>query len=383
MAMTSSAHRGGAALAAAAGPTIGLVLAPSHPAAESVPARPRALVVDDDDEIRRVLRRLLEREGFDVQEADGVDGALEVLAHDGEVGLVISDLHMPHRNGTELLNELLVQYPDTSVIMVTGDGDVSTAVECLKLGAVDYLSKPIDLPVVRARVAKAMRDRARNVELRRLQQTFEEDLQREVRTLSHRNRAMFIAQVQMAVTMLEARDAYTRGHSRRVAEYSTVIGRQLDLDVMLIDELQLAGELHDIGKIGTPDAVLRKAGPLTAEEVAQIRRHTIDGEAMLAALRDDHPAVLQVVRSHHERVDGTGFPDGLCGNEISLLARIVSVADAFDAMTSTRTYRELQPTASAFEVLRQAAGAQFDPVVVTAFLATQSLAAVEQRNSPT
>lgn len=343
----------------------------------------RALVVDDDEDIRRVLRRLLEREGFDVQDADGVDSALELLARDGAVALAISDLHMPHRKGTELLNELLMQYPDTSVIMLTGDGDVSTAVECLKIGAADYLSKPIDLPVVRARVARAMTERSRIVELRQLRETFEENLQHQVQTLSRKNRDMFIAQVQMAVTMLEARDAYTRGHSQRVAEYSTAIGRQLDLDGMLLDELRLAGELHDIGKIGTPDAVLRKAGPLTDEEVAQIRRHTIDGEAMLEALRDDHPAVLQVVRSHHERVDGTGFPDRLCGDEISLLARIVSVADAFDAMTSTRTYRELQPTASAFEVLRQAAGTQFDPDVVTAFRATQPYLGIERRSAAT
>src|SRR5690606_32171201 len=128
----------------------------------------------------------------------------------------------------------------------------------------------------------------------------------------------FLAQVQMAVRMLEAKDPYTRGHSERVAKYSDQVARQLGLPDNILSEIELGGELHDIGKIGTRDAVLNKAGRLTEEEFGEMRRHTIDGEEMLSVLRDDHPVALNIVRSHHERLDGSGFPDGLVGDAIPL-----------------------------------------------------------------
>ncbi|MGH7594600.1 MAG: HD-GYP domain-containing protein, partial [Gemmatimonadales bacterium] len=178
-----------------------------------------------------------------------------------------------------------------------------------------------------------------------------------------------LAQVQMAVTMLEAKDPYTRGHSRRVAEYAVATGRRMNLAPTLIEQLRLGGELHDIGKIGTRDAVLHKPGPLDAEEFAEIRRHTVEGEAMLSVLRADHPEVLHIVRWHHERLDGSGFPDGLLAHQIPIAARIVSVVDAFDAMTTSRAYRTQQGNDVAINELHRGAGKQFDPVVVAAFLA--------------
>ena len=178
---------------------------------------------------------------------------------------------------------------------------------------------------------------------------------------------MFLAQVQMAVTMLEAKDPYTRGHAHRVSQYTEATARTMGLDEPLVQQLRLGAELHDIGKIGTRDAVLNKAGALTAAEFAEMRRHTIDGEAMLEVLRADHPEVLAIVRSHHERIDGTGFPDGLVADAIPKSARIVSVVDAFDAMTSTRTYRKKQGGQVAMAELERGSGSQFDPSVVVAF----------------
>jgi len=327
----------------------------------------RVLVVDDDRRVRELLVRVLAMSGYQVSEAAGTDAALALLGHSDEFALVVSDLNMPVRDGRELLREIRQHYPDTAVVMLTGNDDVVPAVECLKIGASDYLAKPVQVQEVRARIEKALSERNLSLEVRRLRDNYHRDLVRQVRDLSRKNQAMFLEQVQMAVTMLEAKDPYTRGHSDRVAGYAVATGRMLQLDESLLDQLQLGGELHDIGKIGTRDAVLHKMGPLTDDEFAEMRRHTVEGESMLSVLRDEHPAVLHIVRWHHERMDGTGFPDGLSGAQIPLAARIVSVADAFDAMTSTRAYRKFQSTESSIDELRRNAGKQFDPEVLAAF----------------
>lgn len=329
----------------------------------------RVLVVDDDSGVREILVRLLTSQGYAVTEADGTDAALAILIRDREVPLVVSDVNMPGRDGRELLREIRSRFPDTAVVMLTGDGDVATAVECLKIGASDYLSKPVQVHEVRARIDKALAERQLTLEVRRLRERYHTDLERQVRDLARKNQAMFLAQVQMAVTMLEAKDPYTRGHSGRVAEYAVATGRQMGISIALLEEIRLGGELHDIGKIGTRDAVLQKPGPLTDEEFAEIRRHTVDGEAMLSVLRTDHPEVLHIARWHHERLDGTGFPDGLTGQQIPVTARIVSVVDAFDAMTTTRSYRENQSIDGAWTELQRCAGRQFDPDVIAAFRA--------------
>jgi response regulator RpfG family c-di-GMP phosphodiesterase len=340
--------------------------APPAPSADASPTR--VLVVDDDARIREVLARLLSSAHFQVAEAESTDAALALLERDGEIPLIVTDLHMPGRDGQELLREVRRRYPDTAVVMLTGDGDVGSAVECLKIGARDYLSKPVQAQEVRARIEKALDERKLAIEMRELRDSYHRDLERQVQDLSRKNQAAFLAQVQMAVTMLEAKDPYTRGHSRRVAEYAVATGRQLGLPANLLEQLRLGGELHDIGKIGTRDAVLHKAGPLDAEEFAEIRRHTVEGEAMLSVLRADHPEVLHIVRWHHERLDGSGFPDGLVAHQIPIAARIVCVVDAFDAMTTTRAYRDHQLAEAAIAELQRCAGKQFDPTVVAAFL---------------
>ncbi|HEY8062781.1 MAG TPA: HD domain-containing phosphohydrolase [Gemmatimonadales bacterium] len=341
--------------------------APSAPSTDASPTR--VLLVDDDARIRAVLARLLSGARFQISEAASTDAALALLEQDGEIPLIVTDLHMPGRDGQELLREVRRRYPDTAVVMLTGDGDIGSAVECLKIGARDYLSKPVQAQEVRARIEKALDERKLAIEMRELRERYHRDLERQVQDLSRKNQSAFLAQVQMAVTMLEAKDPYTRGHSRRVAEYAVATGRQLGLSGNLLEQLRLGGELHDIGKIGTRDAVLHKAGPLDAEEFAEVRRHTVEGEAMLSVLRADHPEVLHIVRWHHERLDGSGFPDGLVAHQIPIAARIVCVVDAFDAMTTTRAYRDHQLAEAAIAELRRCAGQQFDPAVVTAFLA--------------
>lgn len=333
------------------------------------PTPRRILVVDDDADIRSVLVRVLRAHDFDVHDASGTDAALALVRELGEVSMILTDIHMPGRDGLALLAELQQQHPDTAVLMLTGDADLGTAVECLKRGAMDYLSKPVVVEEVWARVDKAFDKRRLTLEVRHLQESYQADLERRVSELARKNQQMFLSQVQMAVRMLEAKDPYTRGHSTRVAEYAVGVGRLLGLGPGMLDSLRLGGELHDIGKIGTRDAVLNKPDKLTPEEFEEVKRHTTDGAEMLSVLRDEHPEVLRIVRSHHERFDGSGFPDGLRGGAIPQSARIVAVADAFDAMTSTRAYRERQDHAWAYGELTRSMGSHFDPDMVRAFIA--------------
>ena len=176
-----------------------------------------------------------------------------------------------------------------------------------------------------------------------------------------------MGQIQMAVRMLEKKDGYTRGHSQRVSRYAVKTATLMGFSGTVLDQIRLGGELHDIGKLGTRDAVLHKPGPLTPVEFEEIKRHVLEGEEILEPLRRDHPLVLQIVRSHHERLDGSGFPDGLKGGAIPVAARIVAVVDAFDAMTTHRAYRDPRTTQDAMEELVRFAGLQFDREVVLAF----------------
>lgn len=342
------------------------------PASRAASMSQRILVVDDEKDIRRVLRRILEARGYHVTEAGSAEEALALASQDSALALVVSDIHMPEKDGIWLLGELRRRFPDVGVLMVTGDGGIDTAVECLKVGALDYVSKPMIVAEVQSRVEQALDKLQMQFEIRRFQQRYQADLEMRVRELSHKNQRMFLAQVQMAVQMLEAKDPYTRGHSQRVSEYAVSTARVLGMPETELVELRLGGELHDIGKIGTRDAVLHKPGQLTPEEFAEIKQHTIDGEAMLSVLRDDHPTVLQIVRWHHERLDGSGFPDGLAADSIPMPVRIISVADAFDAMTSTRAYRNKETFDWAVAELERSSGAQFDPDVVRAFLDAHS-----------
>lgn len=339
--------------------------APRDPPATTGESLVRCVVVDDDPAVRRAVTRMVESLGLTCRDAADGDEALALLHQLGEVPLVISDIQMPGMDGIALLRHLRQRLPDTVVIMLSGLAEVETAVECLQHGAIDYLSKPVLLDELRARVHQALEKR----DLRLQNRYYQLQLESRVRELTARNRELFLEQIQLAVRLLEARDTYTRGHSQRVARYATGTAVRLGLTGERLEQVKLGGELHDIGKIGTADHILHKPGPLTEEEFALIKRHTTDGERILAPLLRDRTAVMQIVRSHHERLDGRGFPDGLAGDGIPFEARIVAVVDAFDAMTTNRAYREARDPADAMQELRRHNGTQFDPAVVDAFLA--------------
>jgi putative two-component system response regulator len=320
-------------------------------------------VVDDDAQVRHSLARVVQAHGLATLEASSAAEALAILESRGEIPLVISDIYMPEMNGVTFLREALRLYPDTAFVMLTGVAEVATAVECLKLGALDYISKPVLVQEVQARVDKALEKRDLVLQNRFYQQ----HLESRVRELDRRNKQFLINGVQMLVHALEAKDAYTSGHSTRVSRYAVKTAVQLGYTGERLEHVRLGGELHDIGKIGTREDILNKPGPLTPEEFEHIKGHAALGERILAPALAESPTVLRIVRSHHERMDGGGFPDGLVGAQIPAEARILAVVDAFDAMTTNRAYRASRTPAEAVDELRRCTQSHFDPEVVDAF----------------
>lgn len=321
------------------------------------------LVVDDEPRLRQVLVRLLETDGFQVREAGtGVEALQAMETH--PVSLVISDLRMPQMDGATLLGHLTQRWPDTAVVMVSAVADVDMAVKCLHLGALDYVSKPFNLEEVRARVDQAMQRRLLKLELK----LHQENLEARVRAAERRIKEKFDGGVEALAQALEEKDAYLHGHSQRVAEYALAIARQLGLDAAALETIKLGGHLHDIGKIGVREEVLHKPGGLTEAEYRHIMEHPTIGARILEPLMRDRPPVIAIVRSHHERIDGKGLPDGVKAETLPLVVRIVSVADALDAMTSKRPYRDALKPERALEELRRQRGIQWDPAAVDGFL---------------
>ncbi len=322
------------------------------------------LIVDDEPRLREALVRLMRGDGFVCFQAGSGHEALDVLRRE-RITVMLSDICMPGMDGTALLREVRTHYPDVAVVMITAVAEVEVAVELLGLGAMDYLTKPFVLEEVRARVQQALEKRRLIMENREYQEHLEERVQAQAQRLEE----LFLASIQSLAEALELKDPYTRGHSVRVSRYATAIADTLGIAGEVRRQIELGGHLHDIGKIGVRESVLNKEGPLTEEEYQHIMTHPVLGWRILQPLLTDATVALNVVRSHHERFDGRGIPDGLSGTEIPLEARIAAVADSFDAMMSWRPYRRhgLGFDAAVAE-LRQHAGTQFDPQVIAAFL---------------
>lgn len=327
---------------------------------------PRCLVVDDEPRLRQVLVRLMRADGFVVDEAgNGVEALAAMQANPAT--LVLSDIQMPGMDGFALLRELRVRWPEAAVVMVSGNGDVQVAVSCLAVGAMDYLTKPFHLEEVRARLTQVLERRRLVLENREYQFRLEQ----KVAAQGRRIETQFLGGVQALVEALEAKDPYTRGHSERVSHYAGAIARGLGLDEATVRAVELGGRLHDIGKIGVREDVLTKPARLTQDEYEHVMTHMMVGWRILSGLVDDRTELLNIVRHHHERIDGFGLPDALVGDAIPLEARIVAVADSFDAMTSGRRYRDDggKLLEEALSELERCAGTQFDAACVRAFVA--------------
>jgi len=321
------------------------------------------LVVDDEPPVRHAMVRVLEGAGYRVLSADSGPAAIATLEREA-IDLVVSDLQMPGMDGVQLLGTIQRRWPEVATVMVTGVAEIDTAVQLLQAGAYDYITKPFSIDEVRARIRQALDKRRLVIENRR----YQHHLSELVRQQAARIEELFLEAVQTLVHALEAKDAYTQGHSARVSAYAGRTARQLGLPDAEVQLVELAAEMHDVGKIGVREAVLFKAGRLTDEEYRHIMDHTTIGARIMAPLFKNAPQALAIVRSHHERMDGLGFPDRLKGDKVPFFARLVSVVDAFDAMTSGRTYRAALSVDRALTELNANVGTQFDPDVVSAFV---------------
>lgn len=308
------------------------------------PRRPRLLLVDDDPAILALLRAFLSPLECDIEVAGDGIAALDAVRRRSP-DLVLLDVTMPGPNGFEVCRAIKTS-PATRllpVVMITGRTGVSDHVMALEAGADDLLPKPI----VRAELLARVRS------LLRLKSLYDE--------LDDADRVIFAL-----AAAVEAKDNYTEDHTERVALTSRALGLRLGVSEPQLDVLYRGGMIHDIGKLGVPDSILQKQGSLSPQESAIMRRHPIVGEQIVAPLRSAG-ALREIVRHHHERYDGDGYPDGLRGERIPLLARIVAVADAFDALVSDRPYRPGRTSEEAVAILQDGAGAQWDPKLVAVF----------------
>jgi putative nucleotidyltransferase with HDIG domain len=328
---------------------------------------PRILIVDDEVEITEILADLLS-EDYDCIKAGSAENALARLS-EGQFQLVISDITMPGMSGLDMIPHVKELSPDTVVVMISGMQTVESAIGALRLGAFDYLMKPFDLRQVEAVVKRALEHHDLVTAKQRYENHLEELVEQRTAELDRALNSLegaYRSTLKALTAALETRDSETHGHSERVVTYSLRLGREYGLNSDEMKSLEFGSLLHDIGKIGVPDSILRKPAKLTEEEWVRMREHPLHGQQILRGIEFLQGA-SRVVAQHHEKWDGTGYPLGLRAEEIDICARIFAVADAFDAITSDRVYRRGKPYEAAAQELDDWAGRQFDPKVVEAF----------------
>lgn len=329
----------------------------------------KILVVDDEEAIREVVSTLLDAQGYACTVRANGRLALDAFRND-TFDLVLSDIVMPEMDGLKLLTELRAEDPDVPVIMVTAMHDISIALEAIRAGAYDYILKPFEKDQLHLSVRRALEHRRLVMDNR----TYQNDLEMLV---AERTQQLSIALQDLEQSYdytlealggaLDAKDAETEGHCQRVTAFTITIARSMGVDKAQLRHIARGAFLHDIGKMGVPDSILTKPGPLTAQERNVMRRHCDIGYSVLERIPFLKEAA-EIVLSHQECYDGSGYPRGLKGEQIPLGARIFAVADTLDAMISDRPYRKALPIATAREEIQRFSGKQFDPKVVEVFL---------------
>lgn len=310
------------------------------------------LVVDDEHGIREALRMLL-KDAYTVLLANSGRAAIQMLGENKDsIDLIFSDIKMPELDGIGFLRQAKAAHPQIEIVMVTAYPSMETALAALRHGAFDYIVKPFDRKEILSAVERGLDRRRSFLANRQILEDLREGMARN-----------YIGTTEALIQTIDAKDSYTRGHSERVAKLVGLLGQMLGLPDSQRNILTLLSRLHDIGKIGVSEPILRKPAPLTPDEWAQMKQHPAIGFHILQPvefLREELPVVLH----HHERFDGRGYPHGLKGKDIPLGARMIAVFDAYDAMISERAYMPRKTPERAVQELRTFAGTQFDPDLV-------------------
>jgi response regulator RpfG family c-di-GMP phosphodiesterase len=362
-----------------------LILLSGGEAMEAKTNASNILIVDDEIGPRESLRMVL-KPNYNVYTVENGYAAIQMIQQ-VEMDVLTLDLKMPGMNGIETLKEIRMISPDVMVIIITGYGTLKTAIEAIRYGVFDYIPKPFNVPEILSIIDKSIQRRKLNLKVKEVlgncfnQQLLKEPvandslLQEENKAvtdckwdeinLSDTQSCLEFAKV-LAYT-LEEKDPYTSGHSERVCYYSDFISKRLSLSSKERSELQIASYLHDIGKIGISNRFINKKGTLTSTDWAVIKQHTRKSIELLVPLNLSS-SIISYIQHHHERYDGTGYPDGLAGEKIPLGARIIAISDSYDSMTSDRPYRKPLTNGDAKGELLKNAGKQFDPKLVALFL---------------
>ncbi len=327
------------------------------------------LIVDDEEMIRDLLTSALQQEKYVCHQAANVDEAFMLLERQ-QIDLVISDIMMPGRSGVELLRDLKKADPDIAVLMITGLSDMNTAMECVHLGADDYITKPFGINRVVLTVKNLIERRCLAIEKKNYQASLEfkvmeqtEQIRSAMNELSHAYDSTLTA----LVRALDAREKEVGYHSERVMNFTVFLAKKLGIAGRELEELAKGALLHDIGKIGISDNILLKPGQLDDNEWIEMRRHPQVGYAILSEI-EFLKAPTEIILGHHERFDGTGYPKRIKGDQIPIGARIFALVDTLDAMTSDRPYRRALPFEAVSREIIKNSGTQFDPQIAELFL---------------
>ena len=324
----------------------------------------RILILDDEPYIAKILLTWLSAEGYECTSSHSARDALAQLEQ-GDFALLISDIVMPEKSGLDLLTEVNERFPAVAVLMMTGAGDRETGIRALKLGAYGYFTKPFNQDEILISVVSALERRRLLLASQKYERRLEEEVRQQTAEVRRREEEIAVR----LVSASEFRDEETGAHIRRIGLYVSVLAQALGWSEHDSHDLRLAGRMHDIGKIGVPDSILLKPGKLSKEEFDIVKRHTLIGCDILDG--SDIPA-LQMARdialSHHEKWDGTGYPNGLEGDEIPESARLVAITDVYDALVHKRVYRDALTEREALAIMSNGKGKHFDPVMFQCFL---------------
>lgn len=335
----------------------------------------KIIVADDDNLVCDAVVQILEMFGY---QAVGVQGGLELLKTvDESFDVVLLDIHMPDLNGFEAIEELNRRGSDIPIVLLTGSGSMADAVKAINMGVYDFLCKPIeDLDIFNVKIRRAVEKRNYVLQERRYKQSLEDDVRRKTLQLEEQNKLLRAysdslenATVQLMSSLqraMEEKDYYTAGHTMRVTSYAAMLGTAMGLDSQDLIVLRRAAQFHDIGKLVIDLSCIQKKGPLSDEERQLINEHPSVGANIIKPLGFMEREQF-IIRHHHERMDGAGYPDGLGGRELDELTKIITVADSYDAMTSSRNYRRNMNMDEAIEELNRCAGTQFDTEIVAVF----------------